>query len=188
MKWLHDNGYAALTLRQLYDGLMNQNGFPPKSVVLTFDDGYDDFYSNGFPVLSQYGFSAAVFMISGEIGQPGYLSRGEISTLSQAGMGIECHTVTHPYLDKLSFDAQLKEMTDAEDTLYAIEGRYIDYLAYPYGHYNADTIRADRAAGIRMAFKMEGGWVKTGDSPYELPRVYIGDSLSAFITKVSKVS
>lgn len=188
MKWLHDNGYATLTLRQLYDGLMDQNGFPQKSVVLTFDDGYDDFYTNGFPIMSRYGFSATVFMITGEIGQPGYLSQSELPALIQSGMDIECHTVTHPYLDKLSFNAQLREMTDAENTLYAIGGHTIDYLAYPYGHYNADTIRADRVAGIRLAFKMDGGWVRVGDSPYELPRVYIGDSLSAFITKVTKVS
>ena len=188
MKWLHDNGYTTLTLRQLYDGLLEQGGFPQKSVALTFDDGYEDFYTNGFPVLKQYGFASTVFMIAGSIGQPGYLSQSELSTLTQAGVDIECHTVTHPYLDKLSFDAQLREMTDASNTLYAIVGHSIDYLAYPYGHYNDDTIRADRIAGFRLAFKMDGGWVRVGDSPFELPRVYIGDSLSTFITKVTKVS
>lgn len=187
MKWLHDNGYTALSLDQLYQGLSSGSGFPQKSVVLTFDDGYNDLYTNGYPLLSQYGFSAAVFMISSYVDKAGYLTTDQLRTMAAGGVDVQDHTVTHPYLDKLSYDSQRKELDDSRTALQGITGGTVQDVAYPYGHFNADTLKAAKALGYRMGFKMDGGWAAVGDNLLEIPRVYIGDSLDAFVTKVTKV-
>lgn len=187
MKWLHDNGYTAISLDTLYQGLAGGKGFPEKSVVLTFDDGYGDFYTNGFPVLVQYGFAATVFMISSYVDKAGYLTSDQLKTIAAGGVTVEDHTVTHPYLDKLSYDSQYKELGSSRTALEGITGVPITAVAYPYGHFDSETIRATRALSYHMGFKMSGGWVAVGDDMLEIPRVYIGDSLDSFITKVTKV-
>lgn len=186
MKWLHDNGYTALSLDQLYQGFSSGSGFPQKSVVLTFDDGYNDLYTNGYPVLRQYGFAATVFMISGDVDKPGYLTSDQLKVMSADGVDVQDHTVTHPYLDKLSYNSQYKELGDSRTALQGITGGTVQYVAYPYGHFDANTLKAAQALGYRMGFKMDGGWAAVGGNLLEIPRVYIGDSLDAFVTKVTK--
>ena len=188
MKWLHDNGYQAVSLDRLYQGLSSGGGFPSRSVVLTFDDGYGDFYTNGYPVLRQYGFAATVFMISGEVGKAGYLTADQLRDISSGGVEVEDHTVTHPHLGKLSYDAQLGELSDSRTALQGITGGTVQDIAYPYGEFGENTLRAARALGYRMGFKMQGGWAAVGDNILEIPRVYIGGSLDAFVTKVTKVT
>jgi hypothetical protein len=60
MKYLADNGYTTLSLAELKNCLAHRS-FPPKSVVITFDDGYKTFYTLAYPILKEYGLKAAVF-------------------------------------------------------------------------------------------------------------------------------
>ena len=186
MKWLYDNGYTTLSLDEIYSAVSNNKPVAEKSVVLTFDDGYNDNYDNALPVIKQYKFKATVFMITARIddSKNGYLTAAQIKEMDSSGMRIECHTVDHPYLDTLSYKKQYSELSDSKATLEALLGRSVNFVAYPSGKYNADTIAAAKKIGYKLCFKMEGGIAKISDSPYEFPRTFVGSDLQDFISRV----
>jgi peptidoglycan/xylan/chitin deacetylase (PgdA/CDA1 family) len=186
MKWLHDNGYTTLSLDEVYDAVSNNKKVAEKSVVLTFDDGYKDNYESAFPVIKQYGFKATVFMITSEIGdsQNGYLTAAQIKEMDKNGMRVECHTVDHPDLSTLSYKRQYSELSESKAALEALLGRPVNFIAYPSGMYNSDTIEAAKKAGYKMCFKMKGGIGSISDSRYEFPRFFVGESLQDFISRV----
>lgn len=186
MKWLYDNGYKTLTLDELYDGISNNKPFPEKSVCITFDDGYNDNYFSAFPVLKQYKFKATVFMITDKIDDvyDGYLTSAQLKEMDKNGMQIECHTVDHKDLDTLPYKKQLSELSDSKSKLEALLGRKVDYIAYPSGKYDDNTLKAAKEVGYKICFKMNGGIGQIGDNVYEFPRTFVGDDLQDFINRV----
>ena len=182
MKWLHDNGYTALTPDELSACLSGAKPFPLKSVMITLDDGYADNYDNMYPAIKKYGLHATVFMITSKIGTDGFLSKAQLKEMNDSGyVSVESHTVTHPYLSDLNYQAQLKEMTDAKKTLEDILGKSVDYLAYPTGKYDKNSIAAAKAAGYKMCFLMEGGTGSLSTNPYEFPRAFVDKNLNTLI-------
>lgn len=181
MQWLYQNGYKTLSLDELYDHVKSNTPFPKRSVVITLDDGYDDNYISAYPVLKQYGFHATVFMITGKIDTAGYLSRSQLVEMDKNGISIECHTVTHPYLNTLSYKSQYAELSDSKQALETLLGKKVEFVAYPSGKYNSDTLRAVQALGYKMAFKMNGGTGSLSTSTYEFPRMFVNNVLSDFI-------
>lgn len=188
MKWLKDNGYTTLSLDDLYSAVSNQKPIPDKSVVITFDDGYADNYLNAFPIIKQYHFKATVFMITSKIGdaKDNYLTADQIKEMDANGMRVECHTVTHPDLCKLSYKMQYMELSNSKSALESILGRPIYYIAYPSGKYNANSIKAAKKLGYRMCFKMNGGVGSIGDNTYEFPRAFVGETLQDLINIVQE--
>jgi len=117
-------------------------GFSRPLLTLTFDDGYGDTYTNGLPLLEQYGFDSTQFIITDAIGDSGYMTSAQIKSLYTAGNEIASHTVTHDNLT-LETSAQLKtELSQSQATLKSITGTAITGFAYPYGLYNTSVISA----------------------------------------------
>ncbi|HEY5575854.1 MAG TPA: polysaccharide deacetylase family protein [Clostridiaceae bacterium] len=174
MKYIKDQGYTTLTLKELYDYFENKVPIPDKSIVITLDDGYEDNYTAAFPVLKKYGLKATVFMVTTTIDvNPNCLTSAQLKEMDKAGIEIESHTVTHRDLDSLSYDEQLAELKDSKAALEKLLGRSVDYVAYPTGKYNDDTIKAVTAAGYKMAFTTNGRWSDKSDGILTLDRVYI---------------
>lgn len=186
MKWLNNNGYRTLSLDELYNAVSNNIQVPEKSVVLTFDDGYKDNYESAFPVIKKYKFKATVFMITNEINDSknGYLTEEQIKEMDKNGMKVECHTLSHPDLNDLTYAQQLKELRDSKTKLEGILGHSVDFLAYPSGKYNDDTIKAAKEAGYKMCFKMKGGIGSLSDNSYKFPRFFVGEDLDDFRSRV----
>ncbi len=174
MKYIKENGYTTLTLKELYDYFQNKVPVPDKSVVITLDDGYEDNYQKAYPILKKYGMKATIFVVTSTVDiNPECLTSKQLIELSDAGIDIESHTVTHRDLDTLSYNEQLKELSDSKAYLEGILGKKVDYLAYPTGKYNKDTIKAAEAAGYKMAFTTNGRWSDKEDGILTLDRVYI---------------
>jgi peptidoglycan/xylan/chitin deacetylase (PgdA/CDA1 family) len=174
MKYIKDQGYTTLTLKELYSYFENQVPVPEKSIVITLDDGYSDNYTAAFPVLKKYGLKATVFMVTSTIDvNPNCLTSAQIKEMDKAGIQIESHTVTHRDLDSLSYSEQLAELKDSKAALEKLLGRTVDYVAYPTGKYNDDTIKAVAEAGYKMAFTTNGRWSDKADGILTLDRVYI---------------
>ena len=174
MKYIKDQGYTTLTLKELYDYFENKVPIPDKSIVITLDDGYEDNYTAAFPVLKKYALKATVFMVTSTIDvNPNCLTSAQLKEMDKAGIDIESHTVTHRDLDSLSYDEQLAELKDSKAALEKLLGRSVDYVAYPTGKYNDDTIKAVTAAGYKMAFTTNGRWSDKSDGILTLDRVYI---------------
>jgi peptidoglycan/xylan/chitin deacetylase (PgdA/CDA1 family) len=174
MKYIKDQGYTTLTLKELYDYFENKVPVPDKSIVITLDDGYENNYTEAFPVLKKYGLKATVFMITCTIDvNPKCLTSAQLKEMDKAGIEIESHTVTHRDLDTLSYDEQLTELKDSKAALEKLLGRSVDYVAYPEGKYNDNTVKAVAAAGYKMAFTTNGRWSDKSDGILTLDRVYI---------------
>lgn len=174
MKYIKDQGYTTLTMKELYSYFENQVPVPEKSIVITLDDGYSDNYTAAFPVLKKYGLKATVFVVTSTIDvNPNCLTSAQIKEMDKAGIQIESHTVTHRDLDSLSYSEQLAELKDSKAALEKLLGRTVDYVAYPTGKYNDDTIKAVAEAGYKMAFTTNGRWSDKADGILTLDRVYI---------------
>lgn len=174
MQYLKDNGYTTLTLEQLYNHFVNNAPIPEKSVVLTFDDGYADNYTNAFPVLKEFGFKAAIFVITKTVDtDSSYLTSNMIKEMSDYGIDIESHTVNHDELNKLSYEEQCKTLKDSKGFLEKITDKEVKYIAYPFGKYNGDTLKAAKECGYTMAVTTRGAWSNKSDGLLTLNRVYI---------------
>lgn len=188
MKYLKDNGYTTLTFDELYDFLHNNKPVPQKSVVITFDDGYADNYTNAYPVLKEFGQRATIFMITSVVDKDSsYLTSSELKELDANGIDIEAHTVGHDELSKLSYDAQLKTLKDSKGFLESCLNKNVKYMAYPFGKYNSSTIKAAEEAGYEMAFTTMGGWANKNNGIMTLNRVYISSKapMSEFIYRLT---
>jgi peptidoglycan/xylan/chitin deacetylase (PgdA/CDA1 family) len=174
MKYIKDQGYTTLTMKELYSYFENQVPVPEKSIVITLDDGYSDNYTAAFPVLKKYGLKATVFMVTSTIDvNPNCLTSAQIKEMDKAGIQIESHTVTHRDLDSLSYSEQLAELKDSKAALEKLLGRTVDYVAYPTGKYNDNTVKAVAEAGYKMAFTTNGRWSDKSDGILTLDRVYV---------------
>jgi peptidoglycan/xylan/chitin deacetylase (PgdA/CDA1 family) len=174
MQYLKDKGYTSLTLTELYNFFENNKPVPQKSVVITFDDGYVDNYTNAYPILKEFGFKATIFDITGTVDKyPAYLTSAQLKELDSNGIDIEPHTVNHPELIKLSYGMQYKELKDSKDFLEKLLGKTVKFVAYPDGEWNQDTIKAVKDIGYTMAFTTAGTWANKQNGIYTLYRVYI---------------
>ena len=144
MKYLHDRGYRTCSPAQAIQQL--QSNAADKFVVITFDDGYRDFYQRAFPVLNQYGFSATVYLPTAYIGDTPAQFKGtdcmtwaEVRELHQHGILFGSHTVNHPWLLELSRAAVNEEITNSKHTIEEKLGCAVDSFAYPYAFPQTNT-------------------------------------------------
>jgi len=183
LKYIKDEGYKALTINELKDYILNNSPIPNKSIVITFDDGYMDNYSCAFPILKDLNMIATIFCITSELDGSYYLSKDAIVEMSNYGIDIQSHTVNHPKLDKITYDEQLIELINSKKTLESITGKKVDSIAYPFGNFNDDSIRAAKDAGYTLGFTTKRGLSDRGDNPLKLDRIYISSKYDMNIFK-----
>lgn len=188
MKYIKENGYTTLTLDELYEYFQNSVSVPDKSIVITFDDGYEDNYTTAFPILKKYDLKANIFIITSTVDKnPAYLTSEQMKEMESYGIQMASHTATHRDLDSLSYDEQYKELAESKTFLENLLGRPIDYIAYPSGKCNEDTVKAAKAAGYTMAFTTAGRWSDKSDGMLTLDRVYVSTfyPMSVFIDRLT---
>ncbi len=112
---------------------------PDKCVVLTFDDGYLDFYTDAFPVLRKFCFTATVFLPTSFIGngKPGlvgkkHLGWHQVRELEQHGINFGSHTVNHIQLWKADRNAVQSELWDSKAMIERQTGKVVETFCYPY--------------------------------------------------------
>lgn len=200
MAYLKTHDYNVVPLTRIVDALQYGEKLPPKTVALTFDDGYKDNYTVAYPILKQYNFPATLFIY------PNYISNGgaalkwdqlkEMST--DPLITIQSHTLTHPnlvrmgrHLNDADYAAKLqKEMRQSKAILQEKLGIKTPLLAYPYGVYDAKVLAATRAAGYRAAFGIGTEPIHfIGAKPTDLwtvPRIPVsrGDSLALWASRL----
>jgi len=139
MEQLHQAGYRTCSLAEAVAQLGSESGIGAKSVVITFDDGYRDFYLNAFPVLSRFGQKATMFLPTAYIGESPIEFKGkecltwaEVRELEKHGILFGSHTVTHPQLATLDRRAIEKEIVDSKKAIEEKTGSVVHSFAYPY--------------------------------------------------------
>lgn len=176
---LVEKGYTTLTMEQVENYLINNQPIPAKSVLLTFDDGYEDNYTNAFPILKEFNMNATIFVIPGYLDGGVYLSRDQVKEMSDSGLiDIESHTYSHKRLNELSYDEQLNELVTSKKALSDLTGKEVTAIAYPEGLYNDDTLKAVAEAGYKAGFTIERGYADREDNLYKLNRVCVDNTYS----------
>jgi len=198
MKHLSDHGYSTVNVAEAVQLL--QNGSPQKKcAVITFDDGYADFYRHAFPTLSLYHFSATVFVPTAYVGaQPirfkgkDCLTWNEIRELRNHGIYFGSHTVTHPQLSSLDVSAVKSEIVNSKQALEENMGERVDCFAYPYAfpEEKASFVRMLRDtlmdAGYQQGVSTRIGTARPREDCYFLPRLPMNslDDMALFEAKL----
>jgi len=191
MDWLVTNGYHTVLPVDLRHTLTDGASLPTKPILLTFDDGYRDFYDAAWPVLQQYGLKASVAIITayadkGDAGDESYMNWDMVRTLDATGMvEIASHTVFHADLTRATAAQRFTELSQSKATLEDKLAHACDTFVYPSGMFNAAVVADTARVGYTLAFTTQPGKVHAptdNGRMLTLPRVRIsgGETLAAF--------
>jgi len=138
MRWLRKEGYETVDLARAWESL-DQGTDLSKKVVLTFDDGYRDFYIEALPILKQYGFVATVFLAtdrirnhSARIEGAEYLTWNDVRELQTVGIRFGSHTVSHADLRSLDLEQIEFELQYSKETIEQQTGAIVESFSYPF--------------------------------------------------------
>ncbi|MCK4588019.1 MAG: polysaccharide deacetylase family protein [Gammaproteobacteria bacterium] len=182
MSFLSRWGYSVISLTQAIRGLMGTEEIPPHSVVITFDDGYENFYQYAYPILKKYGFPATVYVVAGELGgMSDWLAEGnmpaaqlmnleQIRNIQQGGVEIGSHAVHHYRLTRLG-DTEIKnEIESSKKILEEHLQKSVDHVCYPYGDHNEKVVEVARLAGYISGVTTIKGSATSEHDALALPR------------------
>ena len=174
LAYLRSQGYTSVTAPALWEALNGRAGLPPKPVMLTFDDGYADAYTDALPLLLRYGFRGTFFITVNLIARPGYLNWDQVRALDRAGMDVESHAMDHKPMTGFSLSGLAYQMGEARKALAKQLGRDVRFFAYPSGDYNATAVQAVASNGYYAAFAKSGGSLQSLDWAFALHRSRVG--------------
>ena len=191
--------YRVISLDDALQGILRKGELPSKAVVLTFDDGYENFSDYAFPVLRRYGFPATVYLLSGLLGQPSswfaadgrdcppLLGRESILRLSREDISFGSHGISHVKLAEVEEELMRREIFQSRRELTQLLGLKIEHFCYPYGSHSPKVIETVREAGYASAVTCVRGAAAPGEDPLQLPRKAIsyGDTLVGFFWKLA---
>lgn len=161
---IKSKGYTTITFKDIMDG-----NIPDKPVILTFDDGYKDFYTNAYPELKKRDMKAVSYIITGNIKKDGYMSAEEINKISNDNIEIGSHTVSHPDMSKATTARAEMEARESKRILGEITEKPIISICYPSGKYNSETEKIVKDYGYSYAVTTNIGITSFAD-PFALNR------------------
>lgn len=174
MGYIAKNGYNTISMDQLNNYIRNKTSLPSKPVLVTFDDGYVSNYTLAYPILKANKQKATVFMIAAYINtNKRFLTSKQIKVMDANGIRVENHTNKHEKLATLTYANQLATITKTKQVLEKLLGRKVNYIAYPYGSYNSNTIKAAKIAGCTMGLSTEAGLTSREDNVYSINRIFV---------------
>lgn len=173
MQYLKDRGYNAATMQDLINFFDNGTPVPGKSVLITLDDGYEDNFTDAYPILQSVGFHATIFTPTGLMDNPGYLTWSQISGMNGLILFAN-HTWSHKNVQVTS--AMQYEISTADTQLSEHGLNVPKVFAYPYG---LDTVNSENylnSLGYKVAFSTVPGSILCKKQRFELPRIRVGNS------------
>ncbi|MGQ9490972.1 MAG: polysaccharide deacetylase family protein [Anaerolineae bacterium] len=175
LQYLRQAGYQSITLDDLLYGLAQGRALPEKPVILTFDDGYEDNYTNAFPLLQRYGMIGHFFIISDFVnqGRKGYMSWPQIEEMAAAGQRFGSHSRDHPNLKDKSVDYLVWQALGGKESIEEHLGYHPRWISYPAGSYDQQVITVYRSAGYWGGLTTQQGATHTLANIFELKRVRV---------------
>lgn len=189
--YLQEKGYTFITLDELAAAVENQAALPEKPIILTFDDGYRDFYTDAFPILEKHQIKATAFIVYNFIGKDAnYMNEQQIQELVNSGLvTIGSHTLSHRYLTSIGTAEAEKEIKESKRLLEERFGVAVNHFAYPGGYSRAALAPMVAAAGYLTAVGTQKGEANNGSDLYHLPRLRVGNlSPAELLARLEKAS
>jgi peptidoglycan/xylan/chitin deacetylase (PgdA/CDA1 family) len=203
MAYLARHSYTPLTVTQLAEAYANRQNdgltLPERPVVLTFDDGFADFFTEALPVLQAYHFPATLYITTAFVGGTSSWLRHEqeterpMITWEQAcaigASGIECgaHTHSHPQLDTLPAARTRDEIERSKKILEDHLGQEVSSFAYPFGYFTGHVRQQVQEAGFRSACAVRHAMSTHNDHLFSLARLMVSGDMNSegFATLIS---
>jgi peptidoglycan/xylan/chitin deacetylase (PgdA/CDA1 family) len=176
MAFMKRHGFEVISFDDLVTGMREGQEFARNTVVIQFDDGYEDNYKYAFPILKKYGFPAMVFLISDKVGTPNFLTWDEIKEMEQYGFTAGAHTRHHVYLPNVSLAKAEDEIAGSKKIIEDHLGHSINYFCYPSGGFTEDIKHLVKDAGYKAAVTTNRGKDKFNIDLYELKRIHMNNT------------
>ncbi len=184
MDYLHEQKYYTATLDELERYVRGELALPKKTVVITFDDGYQNNYIYAYPVMKKYGFHGALFPIGAHIPDQTAVFNPDVNThlsfeeIEKCKDVFEFHSHTYDLHQKMTINGRSRAMTIDPGLLQKDIGlmkKIIDtpYICYPYGDFDERMLGILKQNGYRMGFTVRPGTVHPGDDPMTLNRLTV---------------
>ncbi len=187
MEHLSKSGYSLINLNDVAEVLDGDKAIDSDAVAVTFDDGFEDFHRNAFPILTRFNVPATLFMVSDRVGGDNdwmhrggspkrkLLSQSQLSEIADSGIVIGSHTRTHPKLNEISGDQSLlhQEVSNSKHELENQLDREIQHFAYPYGLYDDTVVESVKQSGYRTACSTRSGFNRSAIDPFVLRRIEV---------------
>ncbi len=170
-------GWHSITAAELAADLATGVTPPPRTFVITVDDGRSDGYTHAFPILRRLGLVATFFVITGRIGMTYNLSASQLRRMAAAGMEIGSHTVDHVRLSSANVVVAHFELTGSAATIAGVTGQRPTTFAYPFGGLDPFAQGLVRETGYAMAFTEVSGCQQSWWGRFASPRVRVSPSM-----------
>ncbi|MGC9541910.1 polysaccharide deacetylase family protein [Streptomyces sp. UG1] len=183
---LADSGLVIIPLRRLVAALRGGPALPPRSAVLTFDDGFADFHSTVAPLLAARGLPATLYVTTDALGGRRAPSDGsgpfppavmltwpQVLELETAGIEIGGHTRTHPQLDALPRRLAREEIAGCKERLQEALGHPAESFSYPHGYSSRSVRRLVLDSGWTSATAVRHGFSSCADEPLRIARLMV---------------
>lgn len=202
IRYLSENGWHFYTISELV-ALKDQ--LPEKSIAITFDDGYEDNFSNALPILKKYNAKATIYLVvdrhdrewsskrkkknnSGELMAEPKLLDEQVKELLKTGLiEIGSHTITHDNLPDITKEQKYQEIVDSKKQIEELFDIKCRSFCYPFGLYDDTDLKLVEQAGYSNATTVERGIDNIlQTNPYQLRRITISgkDNFYAFLLKL----
>ena len=193
MIFMKKMGYQTISFKDLNKKKHN------KEFILTFDDGYENIFTNAFPILIELGFKATCFIITNKIGHYNewdinkdyfkkmkLMNRDQINEWLQKGFDVGSHTMDHLDLIKLNYENKNQQIINSKKFFKDVFNIEIDSFAYPFGSYDNETLNIIKQNYNYAVTTKRSRFIKNKFSNELLPRVHINknDSLFKFFLKI----
>lgn len=179
MQYLQDHGYVTVGPAELLAFFNESKAIPGKAVMLTFDDGYADNFSDAFPILKEKKFKATFFLPTGLMDNPDYLTWNQVMEMQNSGLiNLANHTWSHKNMQS-DINTDMREMQTADEQL---SGRGLNnpkVFAYPYGIKNNNALANLNTLGYTLAFSTTPGRVLCEKQRLTLPRIRMSNRTMA---------
>ncbi len=173
LDYLREEGYTAISMLDYMKAKKGKAELPPRSVILTFDDGYESNYTTLLPILESYGMKATVYMVTNDIGLPGYLTWDELRDMQERGIEIGSHTANHQPLTEMDRSRQEEEMRLSKLLLEWNGIHTVFSFSYPNGAYDSGMPELLAQNGYLTAVTGDAGLNTFQTDPYLLQRINI---------------
>ncbi len=185
IRYLSRRGYKSIALDEAIKRIKDGQSIAPKTVAITFDDGYPDNYEYAFPILKKYNFTATIFIVTDFVGKntkwphsketlpERLLSWDNIREMALNGISFGSHTCNHWSLNKLSADKISYELVESKKRFENELQQEVTSFCYPYGRYNKQVVEQVKQSGYQGACATDHGNKHTPDDVYTLKRVFI---------------
>ncbi len=175
LKFLSDRGFKTIALDNLARRIKEHDRWRvnEKSIIISFDDGYEGNFTHAFPLLKQYGFHAVFFVTTNWIGQPGMMTWQMLAQMAREGMSIQSHTKTHPFLKQLSDEQVACELQDSKLAIEQHLSTQVRFVSLPNGSYGENYKKLAIEAGYTGGCSSHIGYNTAATDGFLMQRILV---------------